>query len=83
MLRLNEKCIHLLRVLKENPSGRRHRDVGSGAVKELNSKILLERLDLETHSGLCEIQFIGGLAEAELFRNRPKDHETEVVETRH
>ena len=52
-------------------------------IKELNTNILFQRLDLETHSGLRKVQFFGGLAEAELFRNCPEDHETEVFKTRH
>ncbi len=57
--------------------------IGVPAAKELNARILLQRLDLETHSGLREIQFFGGLAGAELFRNCPEDHETKIFESRH
>ena len=55
----------------------------SCSIEELNTDILLQRLDLEAHSGLREIQFLSGLAEAELFRNCPEDHETEIFEARH
>jgi hypothetical protein len=57
--------------------------VRSRAIKQLHAKILLKRLDLEAHCGLREIQFFSGLAEAELFRNCPEDHETEIFKTRH
>jgi len=83
VLSLDEEHIHLDCVIKEYPPGRGYRDVGARAVKKLNAKILLQRLDLEAHSGLREIQFFSGLAEAELFRNCPEDHETEIFKTRH
>jgi hypothetical protein len=83
VLSLDEKRIDLLSVIKKNPSGRRQSDVRPSAIKELNAKILLKRLDLETHGGLREIQLFSGLAEAELFRYCPEDHETEIFEAGH
>jgi len=78
VLSLDEERIHLGCVFKEYPPGWCYRDVCARSVKQLNAKILLQRLDLEAHSGLREIQFFSGLAEAELFRNCPEDHETEI-----
>jgi hypothetical protein len=82
-LSLDEVRIHLRCVLKKDPPRWCHCDVCARAVKKLNAKILLQRLDLKAHCGLREIQFFSGLAEAELFRNCPEDHETEVFEARH
>ena len=80
---LSEKRAHLLRVLKKDLSRRRKRDVRPGTIEELNAKIFLKRLDLKAHRGLREVEFFGGFAEAELFRNRAKDDGTEVFEARH
>lgn len=65
-------------VREKNLSSRGQGDVRSGAVKELNTEILLQRLDLETHCGLREIQIFSGLAEAEPFRDCAEDHKTEI-----
>jgi hypothetical protein len=83
VLSLDEERIHLGCVFKEYTPGWCQRDVCARSVKQLNANILLQRLDLEAHSGLREIQFFGGLSEAELFRNCPEDHKTEVFKTRH
>jgi len=83
VLSLDEKHIHLGCVLKKNTPGWCHRDVGPRSVKQLNTKILLQRLDLEAHRGLREIQVFSGLAEAELFGNCAEEHETEVFEACH
>ena len=53
------------------------------AIKELNAKVLFERLDLQAYCRLREIQFLGGLAKAEMFRYRSKDHKAEIVESCH
>jgi hypothetical protein len=55
----------------------------SGSIKELDADVFLQRLDLETDRGLSQVQLFRSLAKAVLFRNCPKDHQAEVVETRH
>jgi hypothetical protein len=82
-LYLNEKRIDLLRVPEEYRTGQRQRDLRPSAIKHLNTKFLLKRLDLEAYRRLSEVQFFGGFAEAELFGNCPEDHNTKVFETRH
>jgi hypothetical protein len=57
--------------------------VRSGAIKKLNAHIFYQRLDLEAHSRLREIQFLRGLAKAESLRNRPEHHKTKVLKARH
>jgi hypothetical protein len=54
-----------------------------GAIEQLHTEILLKRLDLEADRRLREIQLFGGLSEAALLRNCPKDHDTEVFKTCH
>jgi hypothetical protein len=83
VLSLAEEGIHLGCVFKEYPPGWCYRDVCARPVKQLNAKILFQRLDLEAYSGLREIQFFSRLSEAELLRNCPEDHKTEVFKTRH
>src|SRR5450631_1885052 len=53
------------------------------AIEELHAEVFFERFDLQAHRGLRQEEFFGGLAKAELTRNRTKDDETKVVEARH
>jgi hypothetical protein len=83
MFSLDEERIRLLRISQKNLSRLRQRDLRAGAIEELDAKIFLQRLDLETHRGLRQIQLFRGLTKAALFRNCPEDYQAEVVETRH
>jgi hypothetical protein len=76
-------CLDLFTIVKKDDPAAGQRDVRSRAIKELNANILFKRLDLEAYCGLREVQFFGGLAKAELLRNCPEDHETEIFEARH
>jgi hypothetical protein len=80
---LKKKRIRLPGVPQENLAGLRQRDLRTGAIEELNAKIFLKRLDLETHSGLRQIEFLGGLAKAALLCNGPENNQAKIVETRH
>ena len=75
--------IRLLRISQQNLARLGQRDLRAGAIEELNAKIFLKRLDLETHSGLRQIEFLGGLAKAALLCNGPENNQAKIVETRH
>ena len=53
---LDEERIRLDCEFKEDMPGWGHLDVCARSIKQLNSKILLQRLDLEAHSRLRKIQ---------------------------
>jgi hypothetical protein len=80
---LDEERIRLPRVPQENLARLGQSDMRSGAIKELDADVFLQRLDLETDRWLRQVQFFRSLAKAVLFRNCPEDDQAEVVETRH
>jgi hypothetical protein len=83
LLSLYQKRLDPFKITPKRLSSRRQRDVSSHPIEELNAKVLLQRFDLETHGWLRLLQTFRRLAQAELFRNRPEDHETEVFEACH
>jgi hypothetical protein len=74
MLGIRKEFADLFTITEKNDCSLGQRDVRSRAIKELNAKLLLKRLDLQAHGRLCKIQSLGGLAKAEMFRYFPKDH---------
>ena len=58
-------------------------DAIAGAVEETNAEVVFQRSDLERNSRLGEKKMFGGLAKIQMFGNRAKYLETEILQLRH
>ena len=80
---LKQKRIDLSCVIEQHSASIGQCDVRSATIEWLHTEVFFKRLDLETYCRLRQVQLFRCLAETELFRHCPEDHDSEVLKARH